>query len=110
MTGEKKPVVKVWFVKPKEAWYALSEEEKEELVRKETAVFDRAKAKYGFRNIAICDALWSTEDWMKFGMEEWSDIEAAREYAKGLEEMDFFRYFEARIWFGTPVEIMGDPV
>jgi hypothetical protein len=108
MTEDKKPIIKLWFVKPTEAWYRLSEEEQHEMLVAEKAVFDKVREEYDWKGIIACDALWSTENWEMFGMEEWSDMEALRLVSQGLKELDWYRYFDAEIYFGTELGSIWD--
>jgi len=95
-----KPVVKVWFMRPKEAWFRLSEEKKEELSRKH----DRKLEELHGKTIVLCDSRWSNEEWAMFGVEEFPDIEAEQEYTRFLKELGHFTLVESKIYLGIPTE------
>ena len=95
-----KPVVKVWFMRPKEAWFRLSEEKREELSRKHDKKLEELHAK----TIVLCDSRWSNEEWATFGVEEFPNIEAEQEYTRFLEELGHFTLVESKIYLGIPTE------
>jgi hypothetical protein len=102
MSREKKPVYKLFLMKPKDAWYRLSKDEQQELIKKDAELSHRKMKELGGRNILTCDCFWSTEDWMLFGVEEYPDIEGVQESTAALRKMGWFKYFESRIILGIP--------
>jgi len=65
------PVYKLWMLKPKEAYYQLSEEEQNSLGAK----VREALQKVGGKAIVACNPVWSNEQWIGFGIEEFPDVE-----------------------------------
>lgn len=102
MIIDKKPIVKLYFMKPKEAWYSLSKEEQQRILKKDHEISGKLNEKFGIKKIIVCDCFWSTEDWILFGVEEYPNTEAVQEATKALRKIGFFRYFESRIFLGTP--------
>ena len=100
--GKKKPIYKLFLMKPKEAWYRLTREEQQALVKQDAEISQKMKKKLGSRNILTCDCFWSTEDWLLFGVEEYPDMESVQESTRAFREMGWFKYFESRIILGTP--------
>jgi len=98
--AEKKPIIKVLFVKPKEAYFKLSEEERKELGDKAMKDVEDVGGKW----IAFCDCYWSNEEWVWFGVMEFPDIEAVQKHAKFIEGLEQFRYVESKSYLGTPTQ------
>ena len=96
---EKKPIIRLYFAKIKEAFYDLSEEEKSEFMRKDRENMDEL----GLKLIMMVDCRWSSEEWDFIGIEEWPTLEALEERAKfEKEELETFRYAESKTYLGTP--------
>ena len=98
--AEKKPIIKVLFVKPKEAYFKLSEEERKELGDKAMKDVEDVGGKW----IAFCDCYWSNEEWVWFGVMEFPDIEAVQKHAKFIEGLEQSRYVESKSYLGTPTQ------
>jgi hypothetical protein len=95
---EKKPIIRVYFAKIKEAFYNLSEEEKKEFMRKDRENLDEL----GCKVLMMCDCRWSNEEWNFVGVEEWPSIEALEKRAKfEYEELEKYRYVESKTYLGT---------
>lgn len=95
---EKKPIIRVYFAKIKEAFYKLSEEEKVEFMRKDRENLD----KLGCKVLTMIDCRWSNEEWQFIGVEEWPTIEALEKRAKfEYEEIEAYRYVESKTYLGT---------
>lgn len=99
---EHKPICKLYLMKPKEAWFALSKEKQRELIKADSELSRRMMSKLGGRVILFCDCFWSTEDWLMFGLEEYPNIEAVQAYTREFRKMGWFKYFESSIILGTP--------
>jgi hypothetical protein len=78
-----------------EAWYQLSEEERNSLKAKHDEAFEKAGAK---RPI-ICDSSWSSDQWSFAGVEEFPNIEAVQDYMAALNELNWFRYVELQAYW-----------
>ena len=101
MNEEKKSVYKLFLMKPKDAWYRLSKEEQQALMKQDSELSEKKMKALGGRTVLLCDCFWSTEDWMLFGVEEYPDVESLRQSTASFREMGWFRYFESRIILGT---------
>ena len=96
--AEKKPIIRLFFAKIKEAFYNLSEEEKKEFMRKDRENLDEL----GCKIMMMVDCRWSNEEWNFIGVEEWPTIEALEKRAKfEYEELSAFRYVESKTYLGT---------
>ncbi len=97
--AEKKPIIRLFFAKIKEAWYELSEEEMMEFMRK-----DQEKLNELGCTFTMYDLRWSNEEWDFVGVEEWPTIEALEKRGKfEKEELQGFRYVESKTYLGTRV-------
>ena len=74
-----------------EAFYELSQEEKDSLMAKHDEDFEKA----GGKRILFCDSKWSSGQWAFFGVEEFPSIEALQENEKDLGEMNWHRYVKS---------------
>jgi hemerythrin superfamily protein len=91
------PIYKLWMFRPKEAWYQLSQEERD----KNTNRIMEDIEKVGGKSLLMCSPTWSTERWLAFGIEEYPDIEAVQKFTDMLLERDHFRYIESVSMLGT---------
>jgi hypothetical protein len=98
--GMTKPIYKLFMARFLEAWYQLSEEEKNNLIVKLDAALEKAGAK---RSI-LCDSSWSSDQWLVAGVEEFPDLEAVQAYTAALNELNWFRYCESVTVLGTKFE------
>jgi len=96
--AERKPIIRLYLARIKEAFYKLSEEEKIEFMRKDRENLD----KLGCKVMMVCDCRWSNEEWNFLGVEEWPTIEALEKRAKfEYEELGKYRYVESKTYLGT---------
>jgi hypothetical protein len=91
------PIYKLWMMKPTEAWYQLSKEERDSLTNKVMEDIE----KVGGKSVLICTPTWSAEQWMLFGVEEYPNIEAVQKFTELISERDHFRYIESLSMLGT---------
>ena len=97
--AEKKPIMRLYFAKLKEAWYEQSEEEMMEFMRKDQENLNALGCTF-----TTYDLRWSTEKWQFVGVEEWPNIEALEKRGKfEKEEAQLFRYVESKTYVGTRV-------
>ena len=96
------PVYKLFlFGGYSEAFYELSQEEKDSLMAKHDEDFERV----GGKRILLCDSKWSSGQWAGFGIEEFPSIEALQENEKDLDEMNWGRYGKGSMYvLGTKWE------
>ena len=97
--SEKKPIVRLFFAKMKEAFIALPDEEKAAFMRKDRKNIDEL----GMKAVAMVDCHWSTDEWDYVGVEQWPSMDAikAREQFE-IEELEIAKYAEFKFILGTP--------
>ena len=93
------PVHKLFLFRHTSDWYALTQEKKDELLRKDA----EALAKVGGKAVILCNSGWSSEQWMWFGIEEFPSIEALQKHTELLAELNWFRYVDTMTLLGTLV-------
>ena len=91
------PIYKMFRAGVKEAWYQLSKEEQDALFAK---IQDAMKS-VGGKSILVCNSSWNSEQWLFWGVEEFPSLEAVQEYARCLEDLNWFRYVEAEVLLGS---------
>ncbi len=91
------PIYKMWQGRFTEAWYQLSEQEQQRLLK---LVTDGREAAGG-KEVLTCIADWSNEQWPVFGVEEFPDIEAVQRFQQSLRDIHWARYIESRTTLGT---------
>ena len=92
-----KPIYKFFMVRFLEAWYQLSEEERNSRLAK----LNEALEKVGGKRPIICDSSWSSDQWSIAGVEEFPNIEAVQSFTATLTELDWSRYVESISVLGT---------
>ena len=82
------PIYKTWMFRYTEAWRQLSQKERDGILAKLKAAYE----KVGGKQIIACDSRWSAEQWQAFGLDEFPDIDAVQEFHEILTANDHFRY------------------
>ena len=96
--AQKRPIIRLYFAKIKEAFYKLSEERKKKFMLKDCKNLDELECKI----LMMFYCRWSNEECNFFGVEEWPSIEALEERAKfEYEELEAYRYVESKTYLGT---------
>ena len=96
--AEKKPIMRLFFAKIKEAFYNQSEEEMMEYMRKDRENLNEL----GMKVLMMIDCRWSNEEWDYVGIEEWPTIEALVKRGKfEKEELEVFKYVKSKTLLGT---------
>jgi hypothetical protein len=90
-------VYKLWQLRFTEAWYQLGQEEQQRLL----ALVQQALNTAGGKQLILCSAAWSNEQWQYFGVEEFPDVEAVQRHEQILIELNWARYIESRTTLGT---------
>ncbi len=91
------PIYFLYLGKPTEAWYRLSQEEKDNLGNKVDEAFEKA----GGKRVLFCGSSWSSERWQFIGINEFPNIEAVQKNAELLNELNWFRYVDTMSVMGT---------
>jgi hypothetical protein len=92
-----KTIYKMFQTKLTEAWYQLSKEERDALMSK---VSESLKS-VGAKSVVTCSSVWSSEQYVIFGVEEYPDIEAVQKHTENLWNLNWFRYIESTSTLGT---------
>jgi hypothetical protein len=95
-----KPIYKSFLIRPRDAWYQLSQEQQDGLFAK----LGEALEKVGGKAVLYCDSRWSSERWQWFGVEEFPDIEAVQKLSKIHDELNWPRYIDSFSVLGTEYE------
>jgi len=80
-----------------EAYYQASEEERNEILGKLDAAFQ----KVGGKRLVWCNSYWSSDQWQVFGVEVFPNIEAVQQYSQAMNELHLSRYVESVSLLGT---------
>ena len=91
------PIYKVWFMKYKESWYKLTTEEQNKLMAQNAESLKQV----GAEHIISCASVWSSEEWLAWGVEKYPDIEAVQKHAMALYDLKWFEYVESKTYLGT---------
>jgi hypothetical protein len=91
------PIYKVWFMNYKEPWYQLTTDEQNKLM----AQIEVSLKQVGGEFITMCVSLWSSEEWLGWGVEKYPDIEAVQKHSENLFNMKWFKYVESKTYLGT---------
>ena len=95
------PIYVAFLMKNTEAWYQLSQKEKDSLDNKLSDSLKEAGAEV----MIICDASWSTEPWQAFGLIKFPNIEAIQKHREDTNKMDWPRYVDAMSILGTELQV-----
>ena len=94
-----RPIYKVFMFKPTEAWYQLSEQEKNRLKAK----LAKGLKQVGGKEVVSCFSGWNSEQYLGWGVEQFPSIEAVQKHHALLVDLKWFRYFESNSYLGTQV-------
>ena len=98
-----KPIVRLLFVKMKQAFHELSQEDRTAFMRKDRENLDSL----GMSAVTMVDCRWSTEDWDFIGVEEWPSLESLE--ARGRfekEQLQTSKYIHSKVFVGSPVSFV----
>jgi hypothetical protein len=84
-----------------EAWYRLSQEERDGLWAKVKEIDERAGGKWQL----MCNSRWADEEFQGWGVLEYPSMEAYLRKVAELEELDWWRYFSVKTILGTRVQV-----
>jgi hypothetical protein len=92
-------IYKVFFFRPTEAWYQLSEPEKNKVKVK----LAEALKKVGGKEVVLCFSGWNSEQYLGWGVEQFPNIEAVQKHHTLLVGLNWFRYAESNSYLGTEI-------
>ena len=84
------PIYKFYQTRFTESWYQLSEADQ----NAHQAKSQEALKTVGGKTVLACTPVWSTENWLVCGVEEFPDIDAVQNYSALLHQLGHYRYFE----------------
>jgi hypothetical protein len=84
-------IYKLWFMRYKDPWYALSEPEQTALGAKVQQVIGQV----GGKSLLMCTSLWANEKWISWGVEEFPNLEAVQLHSLNLYNLQWFRYINS---------------
>jgi hypothetical protein len=90
------PIYKVWMMKYKEGWYRLTKDEQAKM----GAQVDEALKQVGGEQLMINVCVWSSEEWLAWGVEKFPSVEAVQQFAMLLFNMNHFQYIESKSYLG----------
>ena len=90
------PVYQLFTARFTEAWYQLSQQERDQLLAKQ----EESMQKAGGKNLAFAESVWSNEKWQFFGVNEFRDLEALQSHTARLIEIEWFRYIDSNVILG----------
>ena len=93
------PIYKFYRVRWTEAYYQLSQTERDSLLAK---IGEMGK-QFGVKLVVLCDSAWSNERWTAFGVEEFPDMATVQKHNAALAKVDRFCYIECETMLGTAV-------
>jgi hypothetical protein len=96
------PIYKVFFLKYKEPWYELTEEEQYKLEAKN----EESLKQVGAEHLIMCASVWAAEEWLGWGVEKYPDIEAVQKHTMTLYALNWFKYFDSKTYLGTEMPQM----
>jgi hypothetical protein len=93
------PICKVWLAKLGEAFYALSDAERDAALAQDQAALQAA----GGRTVLACDSAWSNEHWPNWGFEVSPGLEGHLQYVEVQKKRNWFRYMlRSKTLLGAP--------
>jgi hypothetical protein len=94
------PVYKFFMGRVTDAWWQLSDEERDRLMAK----VNDCLVQVGGKSILMCNSVWASEQTQFWGVEEFPDIEAVQKLAQLHEELNWYRYVDSKTILGTKWE------
>jgi hypothetical protein len=97
--NERKPIVRLFFAKMKQAFFDLSEDDRAEFMREDRGNLDAL----GMKAICMMNCGEFTPDWDYIGVEEWPSLEAIKKRERfESDELEISRFVEYRTYQGLP--------
>jgi hypothetical protein len=96
---ERKPVVRLFFAKMRQAFFDLSEDERTEFMRTDRENLEAL----GMKAISMINCSQFTSEWDYIGIEEWPSLEAIKEReCFESDELEVSKFVEFQIYLGVP--------
>ncbi len=84
-----------------EAWYQLSQAERDSLWAKVVEIDNRAGVKWQI----ACSSRWADEETFRWAVAEYPSMEAYQKKVEELEALEWWRYFSGKTILGTKMEM-----
>lgn len=94
--AEPKPIYKLFMGKFSEAWYRLTEEERQTIL----AQIQQSWSEGQMRPLVVCDGRWANEQWDFWGVGEFPNLEAVETHTMRLHEIGWFRHIQSESYLG----------
>jgi hypothetical protein len=94
------PIYKLWVLKSAAAWYQASEAEKSQLM----SGLEEAREKTGNKMLIAADPSWSSEQYSLFGIDEFPDFAAVREFSTLLDGLQMPHYVNSMSLLGNAMQ------
>lgn len=78
-------------------WYQLTPEEQKKIMMKNEESFKQV----GGEEVVRCASVWSSEEWLSWGVEKYPNIEAVQKHANNLFNANWFEYIESKTSLGA---------
>ena len=96
------PVYKVWMMKYTDAWYKLTQEEKQAFEAKNA----EALKSVGGELVMVRMCVWASDEWLGWGVEKFPNMEAAQAYAMALFALNHYQYIQSTSYLGIEMPPM----
>lgn len=90
-------IYKVWFMKYKEPWYKLTQEEQNKLTNHNVESLKQV----GAESLMMCVSGTFSEEWLGWGVEKYPDLEALQKHTMNLFNIHWFEYIDSWTCLGT---------
>ena len=104
--NENKPITRLFFVKMKDEFLKLSDQEKVDYMTKDRANLDEL----GMKAISMVNCGWSTDEWDYIGIEEWPSMDAIKKreiFERDELEIDKFTFSKTYLGTGETFDDYG---
>ena len=91
------PIYTFFRMRFTQAWYQLTADEQQKL----GDLVDEALTKVGGKRIITAVSLWSNEQWIAFGVEQFPSIEAVMQHTQSLWKLNWYNYIVAESSLGV---------
>jgi uncharacterized protein (DUF1330 family) len=95
------PIYKVWMMNYTDAWYKLSPEEQNAYGAK----VEQALKEVGGERLIVCVSVWSSENYLAWGVEKFPSIEAVQKFTESLLALGQYKYIQSNSYLGTEYQM-----
>ncbi len=85
------PIYKLWMCRPTEAWYRMSQEERNAYMAQSQQVLQQA----GGKTIVTLNSLWANKRWVVAGIEEFPDVDTLIQHTENLFNAGHYRLVDS---------------